>query len=149
MVPALLCQPPGPMFVCGILGTRASSLWPCYITASSPSVGSASQPAGAEAGTQREVSPAPETAQISDSASPLPTIRRGREFNQQSASSAFSQQGPLVLSLSHVSTAPVSGHTLDLASQGRPKRQPLGCSGTPTLLCPGRGQGQTSAGDPP
>lgn len=40
-----------------------------------------------------------------------------RELNKQSASHMFSQQGPLVLSLSHVSSAPVSGHTLATASQ--------------------------------
>lgn len=53
------------------------------------------------------------------SAGPLhPNTQRG-ERNKPSASGVFLQQGPLVLSWSHVSPAPVSGRMLAAASQGQ------------------------------
>ena len=93
------------------------------------------------------------------SAGPLhPNTQRG-ERNKPSVSGAFLQQGPLVLSWSRVSPAPVSGHMLATASQGQ---QAWGCSPgeaealpTVTLSTPqpflarGRSQGKTPAEDPP
>lgn len=153
--------PPAPWarVCCGILGTRASSLWSCYITASVPSMGSALQRAGAEAGAQGRAW-SPDTGGCPSPQSlpaPCPPTRRGREPNKQSASSASSQQGPLVLSLSHVSTAPVSA-TLrpgfpKLASWGTVSELQWHSPPCPSLhpspsSCSGRSQGQTPAGEP-
>lgn len=55
-VHALLRRLPRPVFARGILGTRALSLYFCYITASLPSMSSALQRAGAEAGAWRKAS---------------------------------------------------------------------------------------------
>lgn len=52
------------------------------------------------------------------SAGPLHPDTRSGECNKLSASGAFLQQGPLVLSQSRVSPSPVSGHMLAAASQG-------------------------------
>ena len=132
-VHALLYRLPCPMFARGILGTQASSLWSCYITASLPSVGSALQQAGAEAGTRKKACSLDRRLPKSTvSARPLPPCR-GRGLNKHSASSTFSQQGPLVLPLFHVSTAPVSGHMLAMAS---PSQQTEGAVLTLSLSAP-------------
>ena len=52
------------------------------------------------------------------SAGPLHPDTRSGERNKLSASGAFLQQGPLVLSRSRVNPSPVSGHMLAAASQG-------------------------------
>lgn len=137
VVHALLYRLPHPVFACGILGTRASSLWSCYITAPLPSLGSALQQAGAEAGTRKKAcSPDGRLPKSIASACALPPCR-GRGLNKQSASSTFSQQGPLVLPLFHVSTAPVSGVAARwpwLPQASRLRGQSRSCSGTPHLV---------------